>query len=153
MLQSYNTMGVQYAIIGPKLLFSQALFAPLPWSFLFGALVPPVLYGLHSIFPRWRVDLWNITIFCGGMATFYGNVSTGYTSAIIGGYVVMYYYYRKKFDTWKRYSYMVAAAFDAGFNLNLLLVFLFFGSGKQVAMLNWWGNNAVSVERCFALDS
>ncbi|CRG92406.1 hypothetical protein PISL3812_09465 [Talaromyces islandicus] len=152
-IQSYNTMGVQYAIIGPKRLFSQSLFAPLPWSFLFGALVPPVLYVLHRIFPRWRIDLWNITIFCGGMSMFYGNVSTGYTSAIIGGWVVMYYYYRKKFDTWKRYSYMVAAAFDAGFNLNLLLVFLFFGSGKQIAMPNWWGNNAVSVERCFALDS
>ncbi|KAL1962100.1 hypothetical protein VTN77DRAFT_567 [Rasamsonia byssochlamydoides] len=152
-IQSYNTMGVQYAVIGPHRLFSQPLFAPLPWSFLVGAVIPPLLYLLHRAFPRWRVDLWNVTIFFSGLATFYGNVSTGYTSAIIGGYVVMYYYYRKRFEVWKRYSYMVAAAFDAGFNFNLLLIFLFFGAGKQIAMPNWWGNNAQSVERCFALDS
>jgi OPT family small oligopeptide transporter len=152
-IQSYNTMGVQYAVLGPQRLFSEHLFAPLPWSFLVGALIPPLLYLLHRRFPRWRVDLWNVTIFFSGLAMFYGNISTGYTSAIIGGYVVMYHLYRKHFEVWKRYSYMIAAAFDAGFNFNLLLVFLFFGAGKQIAMPNWWGNNADSVERCFALDS
>lgn len=151
-IQSYNTMGVQYAVIGPQRLFSQHLFAPLPWSFLVGAAVPPLLYLLHRAFPRWRVDLWNVTIFFSGLAVFYGNISTGYTSAIIGGYVVMYHFYRKRFEVWKRYSYMIAAAFDAGFNFNLLLIFLFFGAGKQIAMPNWWGNNAESVERCFALN-
>ncbi|THC93749.1 hypothetical protein EYZ11_006789 [Aspergillus tanneri] len=68
------------------------------------------------------------------------------------GYVVMYWAYRKRFEVWKRYSYMIAAAFDAGFNLNMLLIFLLFGSGKQIQMPNWWGNHPVSVERCFALD-
>lgn len=32
-------------------------------------------------------------------------------------------------------------------------MYLFFGSGKQVSMPNWWGNKEVSVERRFALDS
>jgi len=150
-LQSYNSLGVQYAVIGPKRMFSEPLFAPLPWSFLVGALVPPLLYILHRCFPRLRVDLWNCTIFFQGLSMFYGNISTGYTSAIIGGYVTMYYVYRRHFDVWKRYNYMVAAAFDAGFNLNMLLIFLFFGSGKQISMPHWWGNNADSVERCFAL--
>lgn len=47
---------------------------------------------------------------------------------------------------------MVAATFDARFNFNLLLIFLFFGAGKQVLMPQWWGNNGDSVERCFALS-
>ena len=63
----------------------------------------------------------------------------------------MYYFYRKRFDVWKQYNYLIAAAFDAGFNLNMLLIFLFFSSGKVITMPNWWGNNADSVERCFAL--
>ncbi|KAH1315106.1 hypothetical protein KXX65_008765 [Aspergillus fumigatus] len=151
-LISSNTLGVQYAVIGPAELFKQSEMRPLPWSFLLGALLPPVLYGLHRLLPRWRIDLWNVSIFFSGLAVFYGNLSTGYTSAIIGGYVVMYWAYRKRFEVWKRYSYMIAAAFDAGFNLNMLLIFLFFGSGKQISMPNWWGNNPDSVERCFALD-
>ncbi|PKX96015.1 OPT family oligopeptide transporter [Aspergillus novofumigatus IBT 16806] len=151
-LISSNTLGVQYAVIGPAELFKESEMRPLPWSFLLGALLPPVLYGLHRLLPRWRIDLWNVSIFFSGLAVFYGNVSTGYTSAIIGGYVVMYWAYRKRFEVWKRYSYMIAAAFDAGFNLNMLLIFLFFGSGRQISMPHWWGNNPDSVERCFALD-
>ncbi|KAJ5764232.1 hypothetical protein N7533_002913 [Penicillium manginii] len=152
-LVSQNTMGIQYAVLGPKRLFAEAEMAPLPWSFLVGAVIPPVLFVFHRFFPRLRIDLWNVSIFFGGLAMFYGNVSTGYTSAIIGAYISMYWAYRRHFEVWKRYNYLVAAAFDAGFNLNMLLIFLFFGSGKQISMPKWWGNNEISVERCFALSS
>lgn len=152
-LVTSNTMGIQYAILGPSRLFAEAEMAPLPWSFLVGAVIPPILFVFHRFFPRLRIDLWNVSIFFGGLAMFYGNVSTGYTSAIIGAYIAMYWAYRRHFEVWKRYNYLVAAAFDAGFNLNMLLIFLFFGAGKQISMPKWWGNNADSVERCFALDS
>ena len=64
----------------------------------------------------------------------------------------MYWAYRYRYQLWARYNFILAAAFDAGFNLNLLLVFLFFGSGKVITMPNWWGNDPVSVEKCYALD-
>ncbi|KAJ5156490.1 hypothetical protein N7492_009293 [Penicillium capsulatum] len=152
-LRTANTMGVQYAILGPKRLFEQSEMQILPWSFLIGAVIPPILFVFHWFLPKLRIDLWNVSIFFGGLAMFYGNVSTGYTSAIIGGYVVMYWAYRRHFEVWKRYNYLVAAAFDAGFNLNMLLIFFFFGAGKEVKMPSWWGNNPDSVERCFAPSS
>ncbi|KAJ5661660.1 uncharacterized protein N7477_009276 [Penicillium maclennaniae] len=152
-LVSSNTMGVQYAVLGPKRLFAEAEMSPLPWSFLVGAVIPPILFVFHRFFPKLRIDLWNVSIFFGGLAMFYGNVSTGYTSAVIGAYISMYWAYRRHFEVWKRYNYLVAAAFDAGFNLNMLLIFFFFGAGKQISMPKWWGNNADSVERCFAVSS
>lgn len=42
------------------------------------------------------------------------------------------------------------AALDTGFNANLLFLFIFLGSSGTV-MVHWWGNNATSIERCFAL--
>lgn len=152
-LRTANTMGVQYAILGPKRLFEQAEMSILPYSFLIGAVIPPILFVFHWFLPKLRIDLWNVSIFFGGLAMFYGNVSTGYTSAIIGGYIVMYWAYRRHFEVWKRYNYLVAAAFDAGFNLNMLLIFFFFGAGKEVKMPGWWGNHPDSVERCFAPSS
>ncbi|KAJ5726535.1 Oligopeptide transporter OPT superfamily [Penicillium malachiteum] len=151
-LRSSNTMGVQYAVLGPKRLFAESEMTPLPWSFLVGAVIPPILFIFHRYFPKLRIDLWNVSIFFGGLAMFYGNISTGNTSAIIGGYIVMYWAYRRHFEGWKRYNYLLAAAFDAGFNLNMLLIFFFFGAGKQISMPHWWGNNSVSVERCFAME-
>jgi hypothetical protein len=65
----------------------------------------------------------------------------------------MYWAYRKKYELWARYNYILGAAFDSGYNLNQLLIFLFLGSVKTFLMPNWWGNNAGSVERCFALPS
>ena len=64
----------------------------------------------------------------------------------------MYWAFRYRYELWSRYNYILAAAFDAGFNFNLLLVFLFFGSGKIISMPKWWGNDKDSVERCFALN-
>ena len=153
-ITSANTLGVQYAVIGPTRMFSQQIFRPLPYAFLFGAGMPLVMYALYRAFPKSKLKfhLWNTTIFFSGMAVFYGNVSTGYFSAFIGGFIAMYWIFRHHFKIWKRYNYIVAAALDAAFNLNMLLIFLFFGSGKQIKMPHWWGNNSSSVERCFALD-
>lgn len=146
------TTGLQYVLIGPSRLFQEQIFRPLPYAFLVGAIAPAVIYGLHRLFPRAKFNLWNTTIFFSGGSIFYGNVSTGYFSRLIGGFIVMYWAYRYRYKLWAKYNFILAAAFDAGFNLNMLLVFLCFGSAKVISMPNWWGNNADSVERCFALD-
>jgi hypothetical protein len=94
-----------------------------------------------------------VAIFFSSLGAFYGNISTGYLSALIGGFVVMFWCYRYKYDLWSRYNYLLAAAFDAGFNFNMLLIFLFFGAGKVITMPYWWGNNEKSAERCFVLSN
>lgn len=155
-LASSNTIAIQYVVIGSKRLFSEAIYAPLKYGYLFGAAAPLVIYAAYRLAPRAlqaraRFDLWNVTIFASTVATFYGNMTTGNTSRIIVAWVSMYWFYRKHFDVWKRYNYLVAAALDAAFNINMLLIFIIFNSGRAITMPNWWGNNPVSVERCFAL--
>ena len=46
---SYST---QYVLIGPKRLFTQALFHPVAYGFLVGAVVPGILFLLHRRFPK-----------------------------------------------------------------------------------------------------
>ncbi len=144
---------VEYVLVGPTRLFQEETFKVLPYGFLLGIGAPFVLFALHKLFPNSKLKfrLWNTTIFFSAMTSFWGNLSTGYFSSIIGGYVIMRWAYRKRYALWARYNYILAAAFDAGFNLNLLLIFLCFGSGATIVMPNWWGNNEKSVERCFAL--
>jgi hypothetical protein len=52
LLSNYNTMGVQYVLIGPKRLFAQHMFKPLPYAFVYGAVAPFLLYALHRAFPK-----------------------------------------------------------------------------------------------------
>lgn len=65
----------------------------------------------------------------------------------------MYWAYRYKYELWARYNYILAAAFDSGYNFNALIVFLAFWAGKKVLMPHWWGNDSRSVERCFAMPA
>jgi OPT family oligopeptide transporter len=150
-LASSLSLGVQYVLVGSKRLFHTRIFSVLPFGFLVGAAAPLLMFALNRFFPKWKFRLWNTTIFFSQMSIFYGNISTGYTSSFIGGFVVMYWAYRHRYEMWARWNYILAAAFDAGFNFSMLLIFLFFGSGKITTMPNWWGNNADSSERCFAL--
>ena len=154
-LASSLSTSVEYVLIGPTKMFQQSSFRPLPYGFLVGVAAPVLFFFLHRQWPnsKLKFHLWNTTIFFSITTNFYGNVSTGYTSAFIGSFVVMYWAFRYKQNLWARYNYLLAAAFDAGFNLCMLLIFLFFGAGKTVSMPYWWGNNEQSSERCFALNS
>ncbi|KAL2070302.1 hypothetical protein VTL71DRAFT_13328 [Oculimacula yallundae] len=140
---------------GPKRLFQEPQFKVLPYGFLAGIIAPMIIFALHKSFPNSKLKfrLWNTTIFFSCLSSFYGNISTGYTSQFIGSFVVMYWAFRYRYKLWAKYNYILAAAFDAGFNFNMLLIFLFFGSGKITTMPHWWGNREESSERCFALDS
>lgn len=150
-ITSYHTNAINYVILGPRRLFYH--YPLLPYGFLLGVIAPVVLYILHRRYPnsRLRFHLWNTTVFFSTLSTFYGNLSTGYASKFIGGTATMYWAYNYRHSLWKSYNYILAAAFDTGYNLAVLIIFLLFSFGRTVRMPHWWGNNEQSVERCFAL--
>ncbi|SJM88812.1 related to sexual differentiation process protein ISP4 [Zygosaccharomyces bailii] len=151
-LTSYNTEAVLYVLIGPTKFFSSSKTKVIPFGLLVGFFAPFIIYVLYKLVPKMRFDLWNVTIFCSTMSNFYGNLSTGYSTQFIVGTFSMYFLFNYKPQIWRKYNYLTAAAFDTGYNLAVLLIFIIFSSGKTISMPNWWGNNAVSVERCFALE-
>ncbi|KAK1543625.1 OPT oligopeptide transporter [Colletotrichum paranaense] len=148
--KSYNTAGIQYALVGPKKLFASSFFKPVLYGFPAGAIAPIIIWLLHKKFPKARFDLWNSTIFFASAATFHGNLSTGpFTTFLVGTFFNFYLYrYRRAF--WNKWAYISGAALDTGFNANLLFIFVFLGTTGAV-MAHWWGNNAENIERCFAL--
>ncbi|KAL2836880.1 OPT oligopeptide transporter protein-domain-containing protein [Aspergillus pseudoustus] len=148
--QSYNTAGIQYALIGPRKLFASPFFRPILYGFLAGVVAPLLIWLLHRRFPRARFDLWNTTIFFASAATFYGNLSTGPFMTFLVGTFTNFYLYRYRRVFWNKWAYISGAALDTGFNANLLFIFIFLGT-TGAKMVHWWGNNAESIERCFAL--
>ncbi|KAF1817669.1 OPT oligopeptide transporter [Eremomyces bilateralis CBS 781.70] len=151
-INSYNSLAVQYVLIGPRRMFEEKIYKYLPYGFLLGAILPIAVFLLHKTFKKARFELFNTTILLSSMGWFCGNVSTGYLSRLAVGFYSMFWTKRRCPVKWERYNNLVAAAFDAGFSINQLLLFLFFSAGKKIAMPNWFMNNKDSVERCFALD-
>ena len=65
-----------------------------------------------------------------------GNLSTGYSIQNIVGTFSMYFLFNYKPQVWRKYNYLTAAAFDTGYNLAVLLIFIIFSSGKTISMPN-----------------
>jgi len=149
--QTYNSAAVQYGLVGPTRLFASPVYTPVLYGFLIGLLGPIAIYLLHRRFPRARFNLLNCTIFFAEMAMFRGNVSTGPLTKFILGFISNFWLFRYRHSFWKTYAYVAGAALDAGWNLNLLAIFIFFAAAKTITMPAWWGNNADSIERCFGM--
>ncbi|THU87096.1 OPT superfamily oligopeptide transporter [Dendrothele bispora CBS 962.96] len=148
----YN-QSISFALVGPRRLFDDPVYAPMLYGFLVGAIVPFILFGLHRLRPRWRFDLWNIAIFADKFENFYGNISNDFFTLFILGSINHLYFKRYRYDFWKKYAYLFGAGADTGYNFNLLIIFIAFSAVKTITMPNWWGNNADSVERCFYVPS
>ncbi|KAJ7831378.1 OPT oligopeptide transporter [Mycena olivaceomarginata] len=147
-LKSYNTAGIQYALIGPHNLFADARYKPLWYGFAVGAAAPLLVWLLDRRFKKPQFHLWNTTIFFSNMSKYRGNISTGPLTQFCLGFVWNFWLYRYRHGFWKTWAYITGAALDTGFSLNLIVSFVSLGVAG-VAMPAWWGNNAISVERCF----
>ncbi|KAJ7477336.1 OPT oligopeptide transporter protein-domain-containing protein [Mycena latifolia] len=146
--KSYNTAGIQYALVGPTRLFANSVYHPLTYGFVVGAVAPLLIWLAHRKFPRWSLDKCNTTIFFASSATFRGNISTGPFTSILIGTVWNFWLFRYRHQLWKMWAYISGAALDTGFNANLLFIFVAFGS-SGITMANWWGNNASSTEHLY----
>lgn len=148
---TYKTNAINYVLLGPSRLFLK--YPMLPYGFLLGFIAPILIFLLHKKYPKsiLRFHTWNTTVFFSSMGTFYGNVSTGYLSKFLGGTVTLFWAYRYKHSLWKRYNYLLAAAFDTGYNLTIAIIFIIFTLFPSFQVPQWWGNDSRNVERCFAL--
>ncbi|KAJ3992066.1 OPT oligopeptide transporter protein-domain-containing protein, partial [Lentinula boryana] len=145
---SLNNQSISFALVGPKRLFADAIYTPMLYGFVVGAVAPCILFLLHRKWPRARFDLWSIPIFCDTFESYYGNISVFFFTLFLLGTVNHLWVKRYHFAFWKKYAYLCGAAADTGYNFNLLVIFIAFSAAKTIPMPNWWGNSAQSVERC-----
>ncbi|KAJ5641615.1 hypothetical protein N7490_005615 [Penicillium lividum] len=82
--------------------------------------MPHILTILHRSFPKWRTDIWNVSFFLVALLLSM-ELSVQVTHPPSLGDIMMYRAYRHHFE----YKYVIFAAFDAGFDLNMLLMFFF----------------------------
>ncbi|KAJ6485410.1 OPT oligopeptide transporter protein-domain-containing protein [Mycena vitilis] len=147
-LKSYNTAGIQYALVGPRNLFADARYQPLWYGFAVGAAAPIIVWILDRRFKKAQFHLWNTTILFSNMSKYRGKITTGPLTQFVLGFIWNFWLYRYRYRFWRMWAYITGAALDTGFNLNLIVIFISLGTAG-VTMPVWWGNNAISVERCF----
>ncbi|KAG0206345.1 hypothetical protein BGX28_002199 [Mortierella sp. GBA30] len=115
------------------------------YGFLLGAVLPVILWGLSKKYPKVAWSKFNVTIIAGGMSSRANGYTVGILSSLIVCLVFRFYMFRYHRGWWKKYAFILSAAFDTGAAFTGLIIFLFLGGGLSsklsVTVPSWWFNH------------
>ncbi|CAK9184683.1 unnamed protein product [Ilex paraguariensis] len=132
---------VIWGLIGPRRIFGDlGYYSAINWFFLFGAVVPLLVWLAHKAFPNQHwIRLITAPVLLGATINMPPATAVNYTSWIFIGFMsgfVAYRYYR---NWWSRHNYALSGALDAG--LAFMGVLLYLCLGMEQVSLDWWGSH------------
>ncbi|KAF9204914.1 hypothetical protein BGZ49_004710 [Haplosporangium sp. Z 27] len=142
---TFYSASIIWGAIGPARVFGSkdnAIYGPVQWGFLAGAILPLAFWLLIKKFPNvsWlKYVHWPVLL----AAT--SNIPPAlpymYTNGLAIGFVFSFLLRRYRYDWWSRYNYVTSAALDSGVAVSGMVIFFAIQSwdGQMPA---WWGNPA-----------
>ncbi|KAJ3175310.1 hypothetical protein HK101_010692 [Irineochytrium annulatum] len=145
----FLTAGSIWGAIGPRrFLGPGSPYSGCLYGFLIGLLLPPFFYLLHRLFPKWHFHLVNVPLIA-YFPTQAGSTRSDLITPFLVGALVNGVVRRWKYGWWRRYAYVMSAAFDTGSGVGILLALLV-ASGNVNYMINmpFYGLNRFDQESC-----
>ncbi|KAI0257320.1 OPT-domain-containing protein [Lactifluus subvellereus] len=141
-ITTFNNSSVIWGAIGPKRFFSPgALYYPLVWFFLIGALLPIPFYYLARRYPRSRWRYVNIPVVLAAPNMVPPANGMNFGSWILVGCFFQWFMRRFHFRWWMRYNYLLSTGLDAGVIVGLVVIFFTLQMPRGGINVNWWGND------------
>ncbi|EPQ27337.1 uncharacterized protein PFL1_05259 [Pseudozyma flocculosa PF-1] len=138
----FYTASLIWGVIGPDRMFGHgAIYQPIYYAMLFGALIPIPFWLLSRRYPRsWVRNIsWPVIL----TGTSYIPPATGinFSSWFAVGFIFQYLLRRYNFRWWSKYNFVLTAALDSGTIFSILVIFFALSLPKNGTLsLNWWGN-------------
>ncbi|PSN66496.1 OPT superfamily oligopeptide transporter [Corynespora cassiicola Philippines] len=137
----FNTSLI-WGAVGPRRFFaSDALYRPLLWFFLLGALLPIFVHVTRKrFFPnsKWFSKI-HVPVFLGGLNYIPPASGTNYGSWAIVGLVFGLWIKSKQRDWWKRYNFVLSSALDCSVAIGGVLIFFAVYYSGAADKFSWWG--------------
>ncbi|KAK3819480.1 MAG: OPT oligopeptide transporter protein-domain-containing protein [Linnemannia gamsii] len=158
-LDLFFSASLLWGAISPKLLFENgSIYHFLPYCFLIGLFLPIPFYVMYRHYPpiwsnRLRRIPWhliNTPLICVG-ASFVPQAPASFvTSAGIVAFIFAFLVLRFRHEWWRRYTFVLAAALDAGTQICNMAIFVVFSLILKgaVEFPGWLGNDAINPEKC-----
>ncbi|CAG8481538.1 13434_t:CDS:10 [Dentiscutata heterogama] len=151
----FNTASIIWGLIGPARVFGpSSIYNVLLWGFLIGGFLPIPFYLLHRKFPKPKFNFVNIPIIFFGLSAFPQTYPNFIITGFIAGSLSQFYAFRYKHMWWKKYNYVMSAAFDSGAQIMTMIAFICLNGIVKVQFPTWWGNDpSTQSEHCFPIKS
>ncbi|KAI1297752.1 hypothetical protein EDD11_006991 [Mortierella claussenii] len=141
--KTFYSASVIWGAIGPARVFGNkdgALYAPVQWGFLVGALLPAIFWLASKKFPNvtWlKYVHWPVLL--AATSNMPPALPYMYTNGLFIGFIFAFLLRRYRYDWWARYNYLTSAALDTGVAICGLVIFFAIQSWEGT-MPYWWGN-------------
>ncbi|KAF9191134.1 hypothetical protein BGZ51_007715 [Haplosporangium sp. Z 767] len=141
--RTFYAASVIWGAVAPDRVFGHkdgALYSPVQWGFLAGALLP-VPFWLAS--RKWPKITWLKYVHWPVLLAATSNMPPAlpyfYTNGLFLGFIFAYVLRRYRYNWWARYNYLTSAALDTGVAICGLAIFFIIQS-RGGRMAYWWGN-------------
>ncbi|KAF9145557.1 hypothetical protein BG015_011845 [Linnemannia schmuckeri] len=156
---TFYSASVIWGAIGPERVFGHkdnAIYSPVQWGFLVGALLPPIFWYASKKFPTmpWLKSVhWPVLL--AATSNMPPALPYMYSNGLFVGFIFAFLLRRYRYGWWSRYNYLTSAALDAGVAVSGLVIYFAIQSWDG-AFPYWWGNpddknpdpNAGAMDHC-----
>ncbi|KAF9290604.1 hypothetical protein BGZ68_006596 [Mortierella alpina] len=149
--KTFYSASIIWGAIGPARVFGNvqgALYSPVQWGFLVGALLPIPFWYASRKFPdvAWlKYVHWPVLL--AATSNMPPALPYFYTNGLFLGFVFAFLLRRYRYNWWSRYNYLTSAALDTGVAICGLVIFFAIQSWEG-EMPNWWGNPKGALDHC-----
>ncbi|KAF9954532.1 hypothetical protein BGZ72_004505 [Mortierella alpina] len=141
--KTFYSASIIWGAVAPDRVFGSkdgALYSPVQWGFLVGALLPIPFWLASKKFPHitWlKYVHWPVLL--AATSNMPPALPYFYTNGLFLGFVFMFLLRRYRYSWWSRYNYLTSAAMDSGVAICGLIIFFAIQSWEG-EMPYWWGN-------------
>ncbi|KAG0346497.1 hypothetical protein BG005_000701, partial [Podila minutissima] len=140
---TFYSASIIWGAIAPARVFGNvdgAIYSPVQWGFLAGALLPIPFWFLSRKYPNvgW-LKLIHWPVLLAATSNMPPYLPYMYTNGLFVGFIFMFFLRRYKYGWWSRYNYLTSAAMDSGLAISGLVIY-FALQANHVDFPYWWGN-------------
>ena len=131
---------ILWGVVGPQRFFGNgALYRPLVWAFLVGAIAPIIVFLLGK---RHRTSVWrkvNLPVLFGSLSWIPPATGLNFSVWAVVCFVFNYIIRKRAQPWWSKYTMTLSAALDSGLAFALVVVFFGFIYPGWMKGFSWWG--------------
>jgi hypothetical protein len=131
---------ILWGVVGPQRFFgSGALYQPLVWAFLVGAIAPIIVFILGK---RHKKSFWrkvNLPVLFGSLSWIPPATGLNFSVWAVVCFMFNHVIRKRAYAWWSKYTMTLSAALDSGLAFALVVVFFGFIYPGCMKDFKWWG--------------
>lgn len=140
---------ILWGVVGPKRFFGPgALYRPLVWAFLVGAISPVILWYFARRDRKSILRKVNLAVVFGSLSWIPPATGLNFSVWAIVCYLFNYEVRNRRKNWWKKYNMMLSAALDSGLAFGVVVIFFGIVYPGWMSGFKWWGTEVYKQVGC-----